>query len=221
MKKVTVIIVAAGEGRRFGCLKQFERLKDKTVLDLCLEQFETHERISEIIVVVKDESIKDQYLKAYRKVVAVARGGEKRQDSVYSGIQLLDPAKAEIILVHDGVRPLVDEVLIRRVIEATEIYDAAIPVLPVEDTVKIIDGNKVSQTLERSRIFKVQTPQGFDFNLLKTVLEKAKEKNHYTTDEAALVEWAGHDVHIVPGDSRNIKITSPLDLKLAELLLEL
>jgi 2-C-methyl-D-erythritol 4-phosphate cytidylyltransferase len=220
MKKVSVIIVAAGEGRRFGCLKQFERIKDKPVLDLCLERFDAHKRISEIVLVIKDDSIKEKYLRAYRKVMAVARGGGKRQDSVYSGIQLINPENAEITLVHDGVRPLINEALVNRVIEAAETYRAAIPVLPVEDTIKIVDGEKVSKTLDRETLFKVQTPQGFDFSLLKRVLEKAKEKNHYATDEAALIEWAGQDVYVVPGDPQNIKITSPPDLKTAEVLLE-
>jgi len=123
-------------------------------------------------------------------------------------------------LVHDGVRPLVGEDLITRVIETTEEAGVAIPALPVEDTIKQVEGEKVSCTLERSKLRRIQTPQGFFYSILEEALNKAREDNFYGTDEASLVERIGKKVFIVGGDSRNIKITDQEDLRIAEALLE-
>ena len=109
MSEVTAIIVAAGEGRRFGFSKQFALLGGKPVLDRCLEMFEAHKKVAAIVLVLKDVGLKKEYLKRYRKIVAVAKGGKRRQDSVLSGFHQIDPEKAEIVLVHDGVRSLVSE----------------------------------------------------------------------------------------------------------------
>ena len=127
MREVTVIIVAAGEGRRFGFPKQFALLGGKPVLDRSLEVFEAHKKVEAIVLVLKEVGLKKEYLKRYRKIVAVAKGGERRQDSVFSGFCQIDPEKAEIVLVHDGVRSLVSEDLIDRVIEATREAGAAVP----------------------------------------------------------------------------------------------
>lgn len=219
MKKVTVIIVAAGEGRRFGFAKQFALLKGKPVLDWCLDKFEAHKRVEEIVLVLKDDSEKEKYIKRYGKIVAVARGGERRQDSVLSGFRQIDPEKAAIVLVHDGVRSLVSEDLIGRVIEATQEKGAVVPAVPVKDTIKLVEGKEVSQTLDREKLFKVQTPQGFFHYILKTALDKAQEDSFYGTDEASLVERTGERVCVVQGDPKNIKITTPDDLSIAEVLL--
>jgi 2-C-methyl-D-erythritol 4-phosphate cytidylyltransferase len=219
MKKVAVIIVAAGEGRRFGFAKQFALLKGKPVLDWCLDKFEAHKRVEEIVLVLKDDSEKEKYLKRYGKIVAVARGGERRQDSVLSGFRQIDPEKAAIVLVHDGVRSLVSEDLIDRVIAATQEKGAVVPAVPVKDTIKLVEGKEVSQTLDREKLFKVQTPQGFFHHTLKAALDKAQEDNFYGTDEASLVERTGERVCVVQGDPKNIKITTPDDLSIAEVLL--
>jgi len=212
MKKVTVIIVAAGEGRRFGFAKQFALLKGKPVLDWCLDKFEAHKRVEEIVLVLKDDSEKEKYLKRYGKIVAVTRGGERRQDSVLSGFRLIDPEKEAIVLVHDGVRSLVSEDLIDRVIAAAQEKGAVVPAVPVKDTIKLVEGYEVSQTLDREKLFKVQTPQGFFHHTLKEALDKAQEDSFYGTDEASLVERTGKRVCVVQGDPKNIKITTPDDL---------
>jgi 2-C-methyl-D-erythritol 4-phosphate cytidylyltransferase len=219
MNKVTAIIVAAGEGRRFGVSKQFALLGGKPVLDRCLDIFEAHKKVTAIVLVLKDVGPKKEYLKRYRKIVAVAKGGKRRQDSVLSGFRQIDPEKAEIILVHDGVRSLVSEDLIDRVIEATREAGAAVPAIPVEDTIKLVEGDEVSQTLDRERLFRVQTPQGFSHPILKAALDKATEEIFYGTDEASLVERTGKKVFVVQGDPKNIKITSPEDLRIAEAFL--
>lgn len=220
MKKVSAVVVAAGEGKRFGAPKQFSLLKGKPVLDWSLEKFENHESVDEIILVLKDEARREKILARYKKIAAVVEGGERRQDSVFKGFSLIDPRKAGIVLVHDAARPLVDTGLISRVIEAALEKGAAIPALPLKDTVKEITGQEVCRTLERERLFKVQTPQGFSYSILKEALEKAQQENYYGTDEAALVERMGKRVYVVQGNPKNIKITVPEDIKLAEVFLE-
>ncbi len=220
MSEVTVIIVAAGEGRRFGFSKQFALLGGKSVLDRCLEMFEAHKKVEAIVLVLKDVGLKKEYLKRYRKIVAVAKGGKRRQDSVFSGFRQIDPEKAEIVLVHDGVRSLVSEDLIDRVIEATREAGAAVPAIPVEDTIKLVEGGEVSRTLDREKLFRVQTPQGFSYPILKAALDKAREENFYGTDEASLAERIGKKVFVVQGDPKNIKITTPEDLRIAEVFIE-
>jgi 2-C-methyl-D-erythritol 4-phosphate cytidylyltransferase len=219
MSKVTAIIVAAGEGRRFGFSKQFALLGGKPVLDRCLEIFEAHKKVTAIVLVLKDVGPKKEYLKRYRKIVTVAKGGKRRQDSVLSGFRQIDPANAETVLVHDGVRSLVSEDLIDRVIEATRKAGAAVPAIPVEDTIKLVEGDEVSRTLDRKRLFRVQTPQGFSHPILKAALDKATEESFYGTDEASLVERTGKKVLVVQGDPKNIKITTPEDLRVAEAFL--
>lgn len=220
MRRVSAIIVAAGEGKRFGSPKQFSLLKGKPVLEWSLEKFEAHEKVSEIILVLRNDKGKEKYLNRYRKLTSVVQGGTRRQDSVVAGCHQIISQKTAIVLVHDGVRPLVREDLISRVIEATAELGAAVPGLPLEDTIKQIKGKMVSRTLERSKLFRIQTPQGFFYSVLMEALNKARMDNFYGTDEASLVERIGKKVLIVKGDSRNIKITSHQDLRIAEALVE-
>ena len=219
MKKVSAIIVAAGEGKRFGSAKQFAPLKGKPILDWTLETFEDHVKVTEIILVVKEDWLRKKFISRYKKLVAVIRGGEKRQDSVMAGFNQLKPDQTDIVLVHDGVRPLVGKDLISRIIEATEQKGAAIPALSLEDTIKRVEGERVVKTLDRLTLFRIQTPQGFFYTTLERALRKAKEDNFYGTDEASLVERIGEKVYIVEGNTQNIKITSPEDIHIAEALL--
>jgi len=219
MKKVSAIIVAAGKGRRFGVPKQFVLLCGKPVLDWCLETIEAEEKISEIVLVVNKDVPKEKYFRRYGKISSVVNGGERRQDSVISGFKKLDSKKTDIVLVHDGVRPLVQAALIEQIISVTEQKGAAIPLIPVEDTIKKVEGQEVLFTLERNSLFRVQTPQGFFYDILKAGLNKAMKENYYCTDEASLVERAGYKIYAVPGDYKNIKITNPDDIKIAEAFL--
>jgi 2-C-methyl-D-erythritol 4-phosphate cytidylyltransferase len=220
MRRVSVIIVAAGRGKRFGSSKQFALLKGKSVLDWCLEKFEANKNVAEIILVLRDENLRGKYLRRYHKIVDVARGGERRQDSVLSGLRRIDPEKADIILVHDGVRPLVEQDLIDRVIAAVQEKGAVVPAIPLEETIKLIEKQEVKKTLDREKLFRIQTPQGFIYRILKHALDKAKDDKFYGTDEASLVERTGKRVSVVAGDPKNIKITSREDLKIAEALIE-
>lgn len=220
MKRVSAIIVAAGGGERFGSPKQLSLLKGKTVLDWSLEKFETHEAVDEIVLVIRKKQGEEKAPARYKKIVAVVEGGERRQDSVLNGFKMIDPKKAGIVLVHDGVRPLVSQDLISRVIAVTAQKGAAIPALPIEETVKEVSGEEVLRTLERKELFRVQTPQGFSYSILKKALDKASEEGYYGTDEASLVERIGKKVYIVQGDPKNVKITVPEDLRAAEAFLE-
>jgi len=220
MKRISAIIVAAGEGKRFGFSKQFALLRGKAVLDWTLEKFESHPLVDEIILVLPDEKRKAKYLSSYRKIKAIVRGGKKRQDSVFKGFEQIDPRETGIVLVHDGVRPLVSEALISRVIEETLKKEAVIPALPIEETLKEVSGQDVIRTVDRSGLCRVQTPQGFFYSILKQALEKAEEEGFDGTDEAMLVERTGKKVFWVEGDPRNVKITTPADLRIAEALFD-
>ncbi len=218
MSNVTAIIVAAGEGKRFGSSKPYAILKGKRILDHSLETFDHHPGIFDMVLVLHETSQKAVFLDKYAKLKIVATGGERRQDSVLSGFQHVDPARTDIVLVHDAARPLVKAELIDRIIETTKTKGAAIPVLPVNDTVKRIDGNRVSRTIDRQGLYCIQTPQGFSCEILGRAFEEVLEDSETYTDEAALVEKLGVDVFAVPGDPRNIKITVLGDLKIAEAL---
>lgn len=216
--KVAAIIVAAGEGRRFGTAKQFALLAGRPVINWAIEALATHPRINEVIIVLPDESRADEIKSSWPKVKAVVRGGKQRQDSVSRGLEAVSP-EMEIVLVHDGVRPLVTAELISRIIETAEKEGAAVPALPIEDTVKMIDGEYITKTINREQLVRVQTPQGFRKNLLQKAFHQAKKEGYYASDEASLIERIGGRVKIIPGETKNIKITTPDDLKVAEVWL--
>lgn len=218
--RVAAIIVAAGAGKRFGAAKHQAQLAGNPVLEWTLMAFQQHPAISEIILVLKDTSDASKYVDTHAKMKAVVRGGAERQDSVLAGFRQLSMEENDIVLVHDGVRPLVSEDLISRIIKAARTSKAAVPVIPVEDTLKQVQDGKILKTPDRNQFFRSQTPQGFQFLLLELAFKKAQAEEFYGTDEAALVEHIGEDVVAVPGEPGNIKITTPLDIKIAEAYLE-
>jgi 2-C-methyl-D-erythritol 4-phosphate cytidylyltransferase len=220
MNKVTAIIVAAGEGQRFGAPKQFAPLRDKPVLEWSLGCFDTHVQVADIVLVLMSDIEKEEYIRRFPKISAVVVGGKHRQDSVVAGFSHVDPQKTSLVLIHDGVRPLVDHALLSRVITATKENGAAVPAIAIEDTVKAVEGEKILRTLDRAKLRRVQTPQGFSYPILKAALDQAREDNYLGTDEAALVERIGKEVVVVEGDPRNIKITTPEDIQIAEVYLE-
>jgi 2-C-methyl-D-erythritol 4-phosphate cytidylyltransferase len=128
--------------------------------------------------------------------------------------------KMKLAAVHDGARPLISWQVIDRTVRAANTYGAAAPAIPVKDTIKVVEGGLVSTTPDRSTLKAIQTPQVFDFDLLRAALKKAEQENAQVTDDCSAVERMGMSVKIVEGDERNIKVTTPLDLKIAELLLE-
>lgn len=220
MSRTSAIVVAAGAGKRFGEMKQFVYLRGKPVLEWTLERFQAHGEVDAVVLVLPDEQDLKHYRMRYPKIVDIVRGGERRQDSVWQGFRLLDAAAAEVVLVHDGARPLVGADLVSRVIAAARAEGAAVPVLPVEETVKEVLDGRVVRTVDRSHLVRAQTPQGFRYEVLKKALEAARRDRFYGTDEAMLAERAGIPVSAVEGDLRNIKITTPVDLKIAEGLID-
>ena len=220
MSGASAIIVAAGAGTRFGEMKQFAYLRAKPVLEWTLERFETHAGIEAIVLVLPDEQDLKHYRMRYAKIVDIVRGGEKRQDSVWQGFRILSASAPEVVLVHDGARPLAGADLIDRVIAAARADGAAVPVLPIDDTVKEVRDGRVVATVDRTLLFRAQTPQGFRYDVLKKALDAARRDRFTGTDEAALVERLGLPVTAVAGDPRNIKITTPVDIPIAEALLD-
>jgi len=214
------IIVAAGAGTRFGQMKQFVYLRGKPVLEWTLERFQSHAEVGTIVLVLPDEQDRKHYQMRYPKILDVVRGGEERQDSVWQGFRLLEASRPELVLVHDGARPLIDGPLISRVIAAARTVGAAVPVMPLEDTAKEVEQGRVVRTLDRLRVLRAQTPQGFLYPVLKKAMDAARHDRFCGTDEAMLVERTGLAVAAVEGSPANIKITTPLDLKIAEALLD-
>ena len=155
----------------------------------------------------------------FDKVKAVVVGGDSRDASVSMGMNTLS-AKCKLVAVQDGARPFANWQLIDRVVRAANTYGAAAPAIPVKDTIKVVGGGIVKETPDRASLKAVQTPQVFSFDLLRGALKKAKLDGVNITDDCSAVEHMGMSVKIVEGDEKNIKITTPLDLKIAELILE-
>jgi len=220
MGRIYIIVLAAGRSLRFGLNKQEVPIKGKTVLDRTLETLEKHQDLDEIILVLHDQVLKQKYQEKYPKVKKVVEGGTKRQDSMAAGFKEVAPDPENLVLVHDGARPLVKKSLVSRVIRKAKETGAAVPVIPLQDTIKSAKQDRVLKTLNREELYRGQTPQGFRYSVLKPALEKALKEGHYATDEASLVERMGGVVKIVPGDYTNIKITYPEDIKIAEAFVE-
>ena len=217
--KTAVIIVAAGSGRRMGSSrpKVFLPLAGRPVLARSVDAFLRHPRVTQVVVAVADEPAARRALSGAADRVRFVAGGERRQDSVLSG--LAAAGEVDIILVHDAARPLVEPSLIDAVIGAAAEYGAAVPVIPVAATVKRVDREGfVAATVPRDDLRLAQTPQGFQAALLRRAFAAAPA-DLPATDDAVLVEQLGVRVRAVEGSPRNIKITVPADLGLAESLL--
>ena len=224
--RVAALIPAAGEGRRMGGAmpKQFLQLGGREILARTLEVFEACRAIDEIWVVVAaehcawcQETLVERY--GLRKVRGVVAGGATRQESVWRGLQHVAEA-VELVVVHDGVRPLVTELLIQRTLASASRHGAAIAAVPLQDTLKrVSEAHEVEGTVPRERLWRIQTPQVFRHALLRTAFQYAWQQGLQATDEAGLIEALGHPVKIVPGDEHNVKITTPDDLVFCEAFL--
>ncbi len=222
-QKTIAIIPAGGAGRRMGAgqAKQYLRLRGRPILAHTLQIFENSRFIDEIILVVPEtdvprarRNIVDAF--DFKKITAVVPGGRERQDSVRNGLGIVGE-DCRVVVVHDGVRPFPTASLIRRIVEEARRGRAAVAGVHASDTVKRADPDGlVLETLDRRDLWLIQTPQAFPAAMLKDAYRRAGEGNYYGTDDASLVERAGYPVVIVPGDSRNIKITTREDLALAE-----
>ena len=222
LKYCGAVIVAAGNASRMGGIdKVMATLGGEPMILRTVRTFQNCDAIKEIVIVTRPDlilPIKD-LCSGCDKVTAVVAGGKDRPASVKAGLSALSK-KVKLAAIQDGARPLVTWEVIDRTVRAAHTYHAAAPGVPVKDTVKVVKGGVVIVTPDRSTLRAIQTPQVFDIDLLRGALKKAEEENAPITDDCSAVENMGMSVKIVEGDERNIKVTTPMDLKIAELLLE-
>ena len=239
--KVVVIIPAAGLGTRMApasdarnkrptASKQFSEIGGTPILIHTLRKFAASPEVAEIYVALRANEMagfqtrlkSDKELSG--KKIELVEGGEHRQQSVAHAIDAVRAAGDDIVLVHDAVRPFVTEEIIHDVIEAAQKYGAAIAGMPAVDTIKQVErtseGAVITATVPRERVVMAQTPQGFRYRVLKQAFDEATADGFLGTDEASLVERSGHEVAVVMGSPRNIKITTPADMELAEFFLK-
>jgi 2-C-methyl-D-erythritol 4-phosphate cytidylyltransferase len=212
---IGLVLAAAGSGSRFGSdtPKQFIPLEGKPLYLHSLERFSS---FFEVAVLVLPEGWKEKVETqvrslSYRDRLILEIGGPRRQDSVYQGLNRLGK-DIEMVLVHDAARPFTSPELISSVIEQTRQHEACVPVVPVRDTLKQVSDGRIVRTLDREGLSLVQTPQGFEIKLLKRAFQQAIQDGFYGTDEATLVERLGSTVHVVAGESSNLKVTCKEDL---------
>lgn len=242
--KVIVIIPAAGLGTRMSAAaagarnkqkkippsKQFTELGGTPILIHTLRRFAAVEAVSEIWIALRENEIagfrprlESAAKDGMKKKIGLVAGGEHRQQSVQNALNAVAAGADDIVLVHDAVRPFVTAEIIQEVIEAAQKYGAAIAALPAVDTVKQVErtaeGAIVKATIPRAGIVMAQTPQGFRYSVIKEAFDEASADGFLGTDEASLVERSGHEVAVVMGSPRNIKITTPADMELAEFYL--
>lgn len=222
--RCAALVAAAGSSSRMGGInKLLEPLDGIPVLVRTLTALERAQRVDSIVIATREEDLitVSQLCKTYgiTKCTKVIRGGEDREHSVLLAALEAEP-DTELLAVQDGARPLVSPALIDRVIEAAQRCGAAAPAIPVKDTIKTVrEDGAVEETLERSRLRAVQTPQVFEASLLKAALQAALEEGAVLTDDCSAVERLGKVVYLIEGEETNLKITTPTDLILAEALL--
>lgn len=224
-EKITAIIVAAGEGKRFGgdVPKQFLEIAGKPLIIHTLERFEVCLDVDEIILVLP-ENLTDSFrhkIQRYNleKLTKIVGGGKTRADSVWNGLSEIDSETAGIIAVHDGARPLVTVEEISATIRKAKVTGAACLATSVTDTIKEITGDKILRTIDRTRLRRAQTPQCFRYDILQRAFKENKFGED-ATDESFLVEKIGVEVSLVEGSAKNIKVTHPEDFAVAEILLK-
>lgn len=223
--KTTAIILAAGQGKRMNtnCPKQYLLLKEKPVLYYSLKTFQ-ESLIDEIVLVVGKNELeycKKEIIEPYEftKIIKIAEGGKERYHSVFNGLK--EVKGADYIFIHDGARPFLHKETIERLFEEVKKTKACIAGMPVKDTIKVADNkNKVEQTLNRDKVWQIQTPQVFDYNLIKQAYDKLFESQiENITDDAMVVEqMTGHAITLVKAGYENIKITTPEDLIIGQAL---
>jgi 2-C-methyl-D-erythritol 4-phosphate cytidylyltransferase len=216
------IITAAGKGKRFGSNKALHPLHGKALIWWAVRIFQRSDPIDRIYVTYPIDNTGELYREMLQdcgpKEISFIKGGESRFESVRNAV-LSIKEKTGIVLIHDAARPLASPELVSTVCGGAEKFGAAIPVLEVQETVKEIDSARIVRTLPRERIYLAQTPQGFKIELIMAAYRTDLQGN--VTDESMLMEKIGHEVHVVPGEKQNLKITELSDLQLAEHYLSL
>ncbi|MGE0279618.1 MAG: bifunctional 2-C-methyl-D-erythritol 4-phosphate cytidylyltransferase/2-C-methyl-D-erythritol 2,4-cyclodiphosphate synthase [Rhizobiaceae bacterium] len=219
---VAAVLVAAGRGERAGAggPKQYRQIGGKAIIRHTIERFAAHPAIRKVVVVIHadDEDLFRQAAGPLADRLRVVVGGPTRQDSVHRGLEALATEKPDIVLIHDAVRPFVEDLLLDRVIDAVSSQQASLPATPLVETIKRADENRtITETVDRQNLFSAQTPQGFPFAPILAAHRKAAEADRADfTDDAAIAEWVGLPVKLVEGSPDNIKITWPRDIEMAE-----
>jgi 2-C-methyl-D-erythritol 4-phosphate cytidylyltransferase len=219
---LSAIIVAAGSSTRAGSDKLLAKIGGRSVIQHAVAAFENAECVNEIIVVCRNtESMHELIASAhFKKVHAVVRGGERRQDSAQSGLKELNE-NSEFVAVHDAARPLITPSEIERVFSAAREHGAAVLAAPITDTLKFADANQlVIGSIDRQNVFAMQTPQIFRRELLVEAYERVSKDSVTITDEVSAIEYTGGKVVIVPAEDHNLKITFASDFPIAEFILE-
>jgi 2-C-methyl-D-erythritol 4-phosphate cytidylyltransferase len=183
-----------------------------------LKLFERIDEVSNVIVAITpswEDYARDMIsLHGLQKISRILQGGKERQDSVQNALHTFAPDEFDTVIIHDAVRPFASHELVRKIIVKAGEFGAVIPALNPKETIKQIDENgMVVKTLDRSILCAVQTPQGFQTNIILTAYKKAFDNNYYATDDAALVEYAGYPVKVIDGEETNIKITTRFDIQ--------
>lgn len=212
VEKISGIIPAAGKGKRFkGENKLLKNIGKFSIIIHTLKVFESCQEISEIVLVVPPKKISfyKRLISKYKieKVKKIIKGGKERQDSVYNGIMNLEE-DTKFVIIHDGDRVFVKKSLIKKIIKELKKHPAVVCGVPIKDTVKEVGKMGVIKTLEREKLWSIQTPQGFSYQLIKKAHQKAKKDKFHSTDDSALVEKLGYRVKVIPGFYSNIKITT-------------
>lgn len=210
------ILAAAGSGERFGSLKQFHALAGKPLLSWSVDALRSA-GCSPVIVVVPPEQTERARSQVGATEVVLVPGAEVRQRSVRAG---LAHVHSDLVVVHDAARPFVSPELVVRVMAAVTEAEGAIAAVPVDETIKRVEDSRVTETVDRARLWRAQTPQAFRTEALRTAHERAESEGHLATDDAELVERYGGTIAIVDGSRSNLKITFPEDLELAEAIAE-
>ena len=225
-KRIGVLVPAAGKGKRMGgdIAKQFLELNGRPIILHTLGRLNSLAEVDIIVTAVAEDDVNavKQMAADYQlfKIKKITVGGVQLQDSVWNCLQQLVESEADIVIVHDAVRPFITKDMVVDVCSAAIEFGAAIPIVRLKETMKMLNGDGfVASTLDRNSLAIAQTPQAFQYPLLCRAYEKAMKEKHYGTDDAGLVEWSGRKVEVVNGSYSNIKITTADDLDLAQQLM--
>ncbi|MCE9655477.1 2-C-methyl-D-erythritol 4-phosphate cytidylyltransferase [Clostridium celatum] len=223
---ISAIILAGGKGKRMGASvsKQFIELKGKPIIYYTIKKFEENKNIDNIVVVLPPDEVsyfKEEILKKYSlKIDKIVLGGTERQDSVYNALKSIADTETDIVLIHDGARPFISNRIINDGIKYANEYGAAAPGVMPKDTIKVKNENNFSiNTPDRSSLVAIQTPQVFKYKEILKCHEKVKVNKEVVTDDTMVVEKYGYKVYLYEGEYTNIKVTTPEDLILGEMLI--
>jgi 2-C-methyl-D-erythritol 4-phosphate cytidylyltransferase len=223
--KVSAVIPVAGQGKRFSSdvPKQYLEIDGQSIIAITVKKILSVSDDIKGVVVAQQTEIERTIrilseIDGFKENFRVVQGGKERQDSVYNGLMHVDP-NSEIVIVHDGVRPLISREIILESIRVAKKMGACIAAVPVKDTIKRTQESIIAETLSRIDLWHAQTPQTFKYSIIFQAHQKAKADKFYGTDEASLVERMGYPVSIIDGDYNNIKITTVEDLKIVQMIL--